>query len=241
MSLQLEVLQAQLGKKGRLITQDTVDELNKLVEDPDYGEQFLDQYVSFFNVLDKNSQWSTPKYMNALKYFSLIESGHSQIDAYVKVFPDRLEARYARGEKKSDMGGEASRYNASQLVNEIRKVATVPVQLIHRHLLHEAIMKSARLMNDPNVSPAVQQKAAEVLIKELKPAEDSNVNIKIGMDEESKSQQARLVDHIASIAANQQKLLQAGMKIEDIQRLNISMIKDTHIIDAEEIEDAEHE
>ena len=238
MSIQLEILQAQLGKKGKLITQDTVDELNKLVEDQDYGEQFLDQYISFFNILDKNSQWSTPKYMNALKYFSLIESGHSQIDAYVKVFPERLEARYARGEKKSDMGGEASRYNASQLVNEIRKVATVPVQLIHRHLLHEAIMKSARLMNDPHVSPAVQQKAAEVLIKELKPAEDSNVNIKIGMDEESKSQQAKLVDHIGQIALNQQKMLAAGMKIEDIQRLNVQISKK---IDVEEIEDAEYE
>lgn len=232
MKVELEVLQQQLGKKGRAITQDTVDELNQLIEDPDYGEEFLDQYISYFNVMEKESLWTTPKYMNAMKFFCLIESGHNQLEAYVKVFPDRLQARLDRGEKKSDMGGEASRFNSSQLVNEIRKVATVPVQLIHRNILHKAIMKSAQLMNDPGVSPAVQQKAAEVLIRELKPTEDSNVNIKIGMSEEAKSQQARLLDHIGQIALQQQQMLASGMKIEDIQRLNVQISKEA-VLDVE--------
>lgn len=234
--IELELLRQQLGKKGRLINQDTIDELNKLAADPDYSEEFIDKYISYFNILEKDSVWTTPKYMNAMKFFTLVEADHTLVDAYCKVFPERLQARLDRGEKKSDMGGEASRYNASQLVNEIRKVATAPVQLVHRNLLHKAIMKSAQLMNDPGVSPAVQQKAAEVLIRELKPAEDSNVNIKIGMDEESKSQQARLVDHIGQIALQQQKMLAAGMKIEDIQRLNVQIAKE-QVLDVEVDED----
>jgi hypothetical protein len=135
------------------------------------------------------------------------------------------------------MGGEASRYNASALVNEIRKVATIPVQLTHRHMLQAALDKSMRLMIDPNVSPTVQQKAAETLIRELKPTEDSTVNIKVGMTDEAKSQQARLVDHISSIALNQQKMLAAGLSIEEIQKLNINIVRDTFT----EAEDAEYE
>ena len=234
--LELEVVQQQLGKKkGMLVGQDTVDELNKLAEDPDYGEEFLDSYISYFNILE-SGKWKTPSYMHALKFFTLIESGHSGVDAYVKAFPERLEARVARGEGKNHMGGEASRYNASALVNEIRKVATIPVQLIHRHLLHEAIMKSADIMHDPGVSPAVQQKAAETLIRELKPAEDTNISLTVGNDEETKQQNRVLIDHIGQIAINQRQMLAGGMKIEDIQKLNIQVSK-PDVIDADVDED----
>lgn len=230
--IELKLLQEQLGKKGSLINQDIVDELNRLEEDVDYGETFTDYYVRYYNVLEKSNQWTTPKYMNALKFFSLVESNHSLVDAYVKTFPDRLAARQARGQGKNDMGGEASRYNASELVNEIRKVARIPVELTNYHTFQEAIRRSVELMNDPEVSPAVQQKAAETLIRELKPKEDSTVNIKVGMSDEAKSQQAKLVDHIGTIALQQQKMLAAGMNIADIQKLNIQI---SSAIDVEEV------
>jgi hypothetical protein len=207
MSLELAVLQEQLGrKKGSLITQDTVDELNKLIEDPEYGEDFVDAYRQYFNILDKNNQWSTPKYMSAMKFFILMESGHSAVDAYVKVFPERLEARHARGESKTDMGGEASRYNASQLVNEIRKVAGIGVKLTHRYMLMDALDITHRLMNDRNVSPAVRQKAAETLIRELKPDDKTEISIEIkndvsAIDELRKATEALVLEQRRSIEA----------------------------------------
>ncbi len=207
MALELGVLRDTLGrKKGNLISQDTVDELNKLTEDVDYGEQFVEQYVSYFNVLDKNNVWSTPKYMNALKFFSLIEAEHSAVDAYVKVFPDRLAARHKRNESKAQMGGEASRFNASGLVNEIRRVATIPVNLSHRHMLMAALDKSMKLMNDRNVSPAVQQKAAETLIRELKPAEKNELSIEVtsdvsAIDELRKATESLVIAQMQSIDA----------------------------------------
>jgi hypothetical protein len=90
-------------------------------------------------------------------------------------------------------------------------------------------------MFDPEASKAVQQKAGETLIRELKPAEDSTVNIKVGMDDESKAQQSKLVDHIGQIALNQQKMLAAGMSIEEIQKLNVQQSKPDIIdVDPEE-------
>ena len=219
--IELEMVQEQLGKKkGELVTQDTVDELNRLIDDPDYGEEFLDGYVSYFNIMEGNSAWSTPKYMNAMKFFCLVEGGHSGVDAYVKVFPERLQARIDRGQGKDRMGGEASRYNASALVNEIRKVATIPVQLIHRHLLHEAIMVNADLMLHAK-SEMVQQKAAETLIRELKPVEDTTIQLKVGMDDESRTAQRDLVTQVGTLALNMQKAVAAGMDISEIQKLNI--------------------
>ena len=238
MAVTLEILRDSLGKKkGMLVSQETVDELNKLEANPDYGEEFIDAYKQYFNILDKNSAWSTPKYMNALKFFVLMESDHSAVDAYVKTFPDRLEARHARGESKKDIGGEASRYNASALINEIRRVAGISVKLTHRHTMLKAIQITTDLMLDKNVSPAVRQKAAETLIRELSPEDDSNVVIKIGMTDDMKNQQAKLVDHIGSIALNQQKMLAAGMRIEEIQRLNISVIRNEEYEEAEYVEE----
>ena len=207
MSLSLEVLQDSLGKKkGNLINQDTVDELSRLVDDPDYGEEFVDAYKQYFNVLDKNGAWSTPKYMNAMKFFILIESDHSIVDAYVKVFPERLEARHARGESKRDIGGEASRYNASALVNEIRKVATIGIKLTHRFMLTDALDVTHKLMNDRNVSPAVRQKAAETLIRELKPDDKTEISIEIkndvsAIDELRKATEALVLEQRRSIEA----------------------------------------
>jgi len=207
--LELAIVQEQLGvKKGQLVNQGTIDELNKLAEDPDYGEEFLDSYMSYFNVLE-SGKWKTPKYMEAMKFFTLMEAGHNAVDAYVKVFPNRLAARIARGESKKNMGGEASRYNnTTKVLEAIRNVATIPVQLIHRHLLHEAILKSAELMHDIGVSPAVQQKAAETLIRELKPTEDKTINLNIegeGMDqiaELRKATQELAIEQLKGIKEN---------------------------------------
>jgi len=213
--VELEVITEQLGvKKGNLVTQDTVDELNKLAKDPDYGEEFLDSYISHFNILEKNSKWSTPKYMNAMKFFTLMEGGHNAVDAYVKTFPDRLANRVKRGEGKKDMGGEASRFNASPLVNEIRKVAGIGVQLIHRNILHEAILKSADMLNDDTISAAVRQKAAETLIRELKPSEDATINVNV--NDGAIDAIAELRKATEALAIAEHRNLQAGVSIKAI-------------------------
>lgn len=212
--VKLEVLKGQVNKKkAHLITQETVDEINKLIEDPDYGEEFLDAYVQFFDVTSQNSNWSTPKYMNALKFFMLIEAGHTAVDAYCKVFPERLEARFARGETKRDIGGEASRYNASQTVNEIRKVAGVNVKLIHRHTFHRAIEETTKIGLDKSVSPAVRQKAWETLIRELKPDEKSEISIEIKSDM-SAIDQLRMATE--ALVIEQRRSIEAGMSVKYI-------------------------
>lgn len=214
MSIELETLKASVNKKkAHLITQDTVDEINKLIEDPDYAEDFLDAYIQYFDVVSSTSNWSTPKYMNAMKFFMLVEAGHTAVDAYVKVFPERLEARFARGETKRDIGGEASRYNASGLVNEIRKVANVSVKLIHRHTLHQAIQVTAKLMMDGGVSPAVRQKAAETLIRELKPDEKSEISIEIKNDVSAIDELRKATE---MLVLEQRRSIEAGMSVKYI-------------------------
>ena len=111
------------------------------------------------------------------------------------------------------MGGEASRYNSSQIVNEIRKVAGVSVKLVHRHTLHKAIQVTHDLMMDRGVSPAVRQKAAETLIRELKPDEKSEISIEIKNDVSAIDELRRATE---ALVLEQRRSIEAGMSVKFI-------------------------
>ena len=124
------------------------------------------------------------------------------------------------------MNSEASRYNKSVLVNEIRRVACVPVQLIHRHLLHEAILETAHIMRHAK-SDMVRQKAAATLIAELKPPEDQQINIKVNDGSSSIIEELRKATE--ALAAEEYRAVRAGRPMKDIAESNT--------IDATENED----
>lgn len=232
--LDLQVLQAQVPASQRNnITEDTVNELERLANDPDYGEEFLDTYRDHLNILSTNPKFTSTMYMAAVKFFSLMEAGNSITDAYIIVFPERYKRRTDRGQEKKDITGEASRYNGTALVNEIRKVATIPVQLIHRHLLHEAIIEQADLMRNAK-SEMVRQKAGEVLLRELKPPEENTLNVKVE-DKATGSVIEELAKAAKALAASQHGSVNAGVPLKEISGSRIQ--EKVVAVDDEVIED----
>lgn len=233
--LTLDLVQSQLRPNQRLtISEETVQEIQKLAENPDYGEEFLSCYLDHLNIYKEGSKWSHTQYLNAIKFFSLVEAGNSLTDAYIKVFPDRYQDRKKNfppeEQKKEIMRGEASRFNSSQLVNEIRKVAAIPVQLIHRHILHEAILEQANLMRSAR-SEMVRQKAAACLITELKPSEDTV--LKLDVEDGASSVIDELRRATQELAAAQRKSVEAGIPLKQIAESKI------YTVDAEVVEDTD--
>ncbi len=219
--LSLPVVHSQLTKAQQLtVTQDVLDEINKLAEDPMYGEEFLDVYMQHMAVLEDAPNGTHARYVNAVKFFILVESGESLTDAYVKIFPERVDSR-RRANPDNYMrivNGEASRFNASHLVSEIRRIATVPVQLIHRHLLHEAILEQANLMRTAR-SEMVRQKAAATLITELKPTEEQQISVKV--DDGSSSVIEELRKATEALAAREHQAVMAGVPMKQIAESTI--------------------
>jgi hypothetical protein len=230
--LDLGVLQSQLSNKQKnMINEGTVQELQKLCDDPEYGEEFVDCYKDHLNILKENSKYTSNGYMSAIKFFSLVESGNSLTDAYIKVFPERLQRRLNRGQLKTDITGEASRFNGTALVNEIRKVAGIPINLIYRHLLHEAILEQAKLMTGAR-SEMVRQKAGETLIKELKPTEDHVISVKV--EDGTKSAIQSLREAAERLAIQETQSTQAGVSLRTIIEGKIITNLDEEIIEVEE-------
>lgn len=237
--LTLVTVQSQLtGQQKLLVDEGTIEEINKLATQPDYGAEFLESYLDHLNVLADSPRNNHTQYLNAIKFFSLVECGNSLTDAYVKVFPERYEKR-KKGNPEPDKGkemmrGEASRYNGSRLVSEIRRVATVPVQLIHRHLLHEAILTTAELMTTAR-SEMVRAKAADTLIRELKPAEDQT--LKIEVEDGATSVIQELANATQALAAKQHEaVMSGGVKMKEIAGAKIFREEEEDIIEGEATE-----
>lgn len=224
--LTVDFVQSQLPSRQRSwVDEQVVTEIQKLSENPEYGPEFLDTYVDCLNIVQKNNRYTHQRYVQAIKFFSLVEAGNSLTDAYIKVFPDRyadrtknLPSDASPEERKSIMRGEASRYNASQLLADIRTATLIPVQLIHRHLLHEAILETATLMRGAR-SEMVRQKAAATLITELKPQEDQT--IKVEVNDGSTSIIQELQKATQALAAAEYEAAHAGVPMREIAERKI--------------------
>lgn len=180
--LQLEAVKASLTKKkAKKVTQEIIDEMNQVIANPDFGESLAENYMNFIGVLRERNRCSLAQYHKAIMFYTLVEGGSTLVKAYMQVFPDRVAYRrklYPERSSSVDLAHESSRYNRSNLVMDIRKTDTLSVKLIHRNLLHEAILKQADLMRTAK-SELVQQKASETLMRELKPDEEANINLNI--------------------------------------------------------------
>ena len=108
---------------------------------------------------------------------------------------------------------EASRFNKTRLVNDVRRMSAIPIQLIHRHILHEAILSQAHLMRTSR-SDMVRQKAGATLIAELKPTEDQTININV--DDGSKSAIQELREATEKLASAERRSVDAGVPMRDI-------------------------
>jgi len=213
--LSKELVMSQLPKKQQLmVTEEDIGEINKLATDPDYGPEFLQSYMDHLIVLKDNLKNSHSQYISAIKFFSLVEGGHSLRDAYIKTFPGRWEDRTRRSDDPDTViNAEASRFNKTRLVNDVRRMSAIPIQLIHRHILHEAILSQAHLMRTSR-SDMVRQKAGATLIAELKPTEDQTININV--DDGSKSAIQELREATEKLAAAERRSVDAGVPMRDI-------------------------
>jgi len=227
----MEYFQETLPKKfGGAINQSTIDEINKLVEDPDYGEEFKSSMVTYTSVLSGKDKWSFKMYMEATKFFSLRAMGMSQIDSYAKVFPERLQVRLDSGFDKNILRGEAARYDGNKLVNAIREQSQVPFHLRNQGAAQDALNQLISLMYTAR-SDVAKVSAATAVLKETRPPEAQKIELQVGLSEDAVEQQEKQNEQLRDIANNQRKLLEQGYSIDEVQKIHVTRVHDT--IDAE--------
>jgi hypothetical protein len=220
--LSLELVQGLVPKHYKnSVTQELIDDLNRLSRDPDYGEEFKQSMLTSTSILGgANSKWSLAMYVDAVKYFSLTAAQMSQADAYIAVFPERFQSRLDRGETKEDIRGEASRYNNSELVNKIRQQALVPLHLVNQGNVQIAINVLVDIATRGR-SEMARVSAANGLLKELRAPESSKIEKDVGINK------GNIIDDyekaMLKMVAEQKRLIEAGGDLKSIANASIKV------------------
>lgn len=215
------------------VTEDIVNMLNSIEDDTGLPQEYMEEkFLSYTYLLKGKNGVGIEKLTNALKFCNL-KQNMSNEKAWAIVFPEKYDRLIKEGKQ---VDNHVSMYNRSELVIEIDKGMLLSASIQYMPENRMAMERLVGLMNGvgardgDKVGPMVQYNAAKTVLEMTTMQEDQNVNLKIGMDDETKSVQQNLFDQLSKMSEMQMKAIEAGGDIKDVQKLGIKAEK---IIDAE--------
>ena len=207
----VELLKEALPKQLHLnATQDMVDKINTMVEDPVQCEEIRKNFLTYSRVLAEG-KFKLEDYLNAVKYASFKMMGYSNKEAYIKSFPDRYTSLVAKNASEKDISAYVAMYHKGKLVNMILEQATVPTWLLFQDITHKAIETQYKIMTDDEVSPKVRVEAANSILTHLKQPEVKKVEIDMSVKNEGGLGDLR--DLMTQLAEQQLGAIQGGVPV----------------------------
>lgn len=206
--LTTEVLERALPDKfKKSLNTELLDKINKTLSDPDIQDHLRDNFIHYIDILN-DGRFKITDYLNAVKYTTHKLMGNSNINAYIKTFPDRYQDQLSRGLSNKDIQSIITVYNRSKLVTSIMEQSLVPSWILNQHLHQEAINTQAELMRTAQ-SEKVRSDAANSLLIHLKPPEVTKVELDIGIKDSD--QLSALKEATVALAAQQKRLIESGV------------------------------
>ena len=189
------------------VSQELIDQINKTLADPDMYETYRDNLLSYAHVM-REGKFKMEDYINAIKYCSHKIMGGSNVDAFVKTFPDRYQAMLSAGKNAKDISSFVTSYNKNKLVNLILEQSMIPSWVLNQDLYQKALNVQAELMMTAN-SEKVRSDAANSILTHLKPPEVTKVELDIGLKKDSAMED--LKSTLTELALKQQQFIGAGV------------------------------
>ena len=210
-------------KFKKTVNQEFIDQVNQTLSDPLMYETYRDNLLSYTQVM-RDGKFKLTDYVSAVKYCSHKIMGATNIDAFIKTFPNRYQRFLTNGVSQKDIASYITAYNKSKLVNLILEQSLIPSWVLNQDLYQKAINVQADLMINAN-SEKVRSDAANSLLNHLKPPEVQKVELDIGLKKDSVLQD--LKETLFELALQQQKALEAiVVPIKDITEQKIVKVID---------------
>lgn len=192
----------------KTVNQELIDKINKTLSDPEMYENYRDNLMSYTKVLN-DGRFKMDSYVDAVKYVSHKLMGSTDIDAYVKTFPDKYQDFLQRGVSGKDIASYVCAYNKGKLVNLIREQTLIPTWILNQDLYQKALNVQAELMITAK-SEKVRSDAANSLLTHLKQPETTKVQLDIGVKETSVIGDLRA--SVMALTAVHRDQIRAGMR-----------------------------
>jgi hypothetical protein len=198
--------QALPDKVKKSINQELIDQINTTLSDPEMYEAYRDNLLSYTKVM-ADGRFKVSEYINAVRYVSHKLMGCTNIEAYSKTFPDKMQRFALQGVVSKDIASYVTAYNKSKLVNLILEQTLIPSYVLNQDLYQKALNVQAELMSSAN-SEKVRCDAANSLLTHLKMPETQKVELSIGVKEDSAI--AALRASTLELSRQQRLMLEAG-------------------------------
>lgn len=198
--------QALPDKVKKSVSQELIDQINSTLSEPEMYEAYRDNLLSYSKVM-ADGRFKIDQYISAVKYVSHKLMGATNIEAYSKTFPDKMQRFAAQGVSAKDIASYVTAYNKSKLVNLIFEQTLIPSYVLNQDLYQKALNVQAELMVSAK-SEKVRCDAANSLLTHLKMPETQKVELEIGVKEDSAI--AALRATTMELARQQRLMLEAG-------------------------------
>ena len=206
-TLTLEQFQMALPDKvKKSVNQELIDSVNAVISDPEVYEAYRENLLSYTKVM-QDGKFKVSGYVDAVRYVSYKLMGHTNIDSYIKTFPDKYQRFLDQGVAAKDIASYVTAYNKSKLVNLIFEQTIIPSYVLNQDLYQKALNVQAELMVSSK-SDMVRTTAANSLLTQLKMPEKQKVELDINVKEDGSI--AALRAATLELAKHQRLSMQAG-------------------------------
>jgi hypothetical protein len=222
----VDTLREMFPQRKTTITKDLAHYVDSANNDEDFnGDEFLDTLVSYRDVMLKGT-YSIKEYVTAVKFCAyLIAEDDNLVEAYKRARGDddfvKTRVGAASGSKEYNaLTSAASRYRQSKLVKELLTVSQMPLYLMFQGERYKAVEVLADEMQSAAYSKD-RINAADKLLTHVKPPENMQIELEVGPNQESKDLSTSLSEKLATTIALQKQMLEAGVPLEEAQKLGI--------------------
>lgn len=208
-----QLIRAVPPKAKSSVTQEVVEDINLLLQDPVTREALKDNILGFTSVL-KEGKFSLDSYINAVKFISYKLMGNSNVQSYAMTFPERYQRMLDRGYAANTITAHVAMYNKTKLVVLLTEQTLIPSYVLNQDLYQKALNVQADLMLSAR-SEKVRCDAANSLLNQLKLPETQKVDLNVQMREDDSIKQLR--ESTLELVRQQKKMIEAGaMNAKDI-------------------------
>lgn len=188
------------------VTPSLVQRINNISSDPVLNEQIRNNILGYTSVLQEG-KYKTEEYVNAVIYVSYKLMGYTNLDSYIKTFPQRYQVLVSKGASSKDIAAYVTMYNKGKLVNKIFEQTMVPTWVLNQDIYQKAINVQAEIMMTSN-SDKVRSMAADSLLNHLSKPEKAGPLVNIDMSNNTGLDD--LKETICKLAEMQQDLIKSG-------------------------------
>lgn len=208
MTLTVDVLKKSLPSKyKRNVNDDLLEHINTILDHPELYDDYRNNFLTYISVI-QDGKYKLDDYLNAIKYCTHKLMGESNMDSFVKTFPNRYQSMIAKGYTAKEMSAHVAMYNKNKLVNTILEQSMIPTWVLNQDLYQKAINVQADLMLNA-MSEKVRSDAANSLLVHLKPPEVRKVELDVGIKQNDEIEALRNIT--AELAAQQRRMIEAGV------------------------------